>query len=138
MQQQGSWGQQQPHPGQYPTHTDSFKGSYGPGMQQQQQWNQMGSMGQQGMPVGQMGSMNQMGQMGPMNPMNPMGGVQPAGFITPEVQCQQQGHIITSRYGVVGILSAILFFPCGVLVCLMDRTEKCERCHQIFKRGLLD
>jgi hypothetical protein len=139
--QQASWGPnpQNPYPtAQMPVHTGSFNGpgTYNSGMQQQQPgWNpgmQAGSMGQQGLSLGpvQMGSINQMGQMPPV--------MTPGAFATPDVQCQQQGHIITTTYGVVGLLSAILFFPCGVIVCMMDKTERCARCHQVFRRGLLD
>lgn len=86
--------------------------SFGPGMQQPQFTGQPQMMMQQHPP--------------------------PAQYITPDMQCQQQGHVITSRFGVIGILSAFFLFPCGIIVCMMDQTEQCERCRQIFKRGLMD
>ncbi|KAG8863558.1 hypothetical protein FRB96_008298 [Tulasnella sp. 330] len=114
------------HPGSY--HQNSYNSTTGgggmPGMQQQAQWT------------------GQMGQMGPQPPMGYGGAVgQPMPMmygVTLDQQCAQQGHIITSRFGIVGILSAIFLFPCGIIVCFMDQTEKCERCHQVFKHGILD
>ncbi|KAG8997656.1 hypothetical protein FRB93_014016 [Tulasnella sp. JGI-2019a] len=120
----------------YPQHTgatyhqNSFNSAAGdrgmqPGMQQQQQWaggpNQMGQ--QQPMPYGT--------QMGPMMTGGAYG-------MTPDMQCQQQGHLISSSYGVVGLISAILLFPCGIIICMMDQKEQCSRCRHVFKHGILD
>lgn len=63
-------------------------GTYGPGMQQQYTGmypNQMGQQQQQQWHPG-------MPQMGPSQPMMPGGpGMMGSGFVTPAVQCQQQG-----------------------------------------------
>ncbi|CEL61084.1 hypothetical protein RSOLAG1IB_04324 [Rhizoctonia solani AG-1 IB] len=46
----------------------------------------------------------------------------------PEMICLQQGHIIQTRYGILGILAAVFWFPLGIGLCLIDKRTKCERC----------
>ncbi|KAG9022694.1 hypothetical protein FRB95_014298 [Tulasnella sp. JGI-2019a] len=56
----------------------------------------------------------------------------------PEMICLQAGeHIEKSKFGLVGILSAIFWFPLGVGICLLDRKIKCRRCGLTLQRGLL-
>ena len=46
----------------------------------------------------------------------------------PEMVCLQQGHIIRTKYGILGILAAVFWFPLGIGLCLLDKRTKCERC----------
>jgi len=116
-------------PGQY-TGPATPPGMYGPGMQQLWTGQYPNQMGQQHWHPG----VPQMGQ-----PMMPMAtGMMGPGYVPHEVQCRQQGHIITSQYGIIGILCAVLLFPFGIIFCRLDRKVQCETCHQIFHRGILD
>lgn len=130
--------------GMYPQYTGgpgsppgTFNG-YHPGAYHQNSFN-TGGAGDRGMPGMQPQWTGQMGQMGQQPPMGYGQPGMPMMYgVTPDQQCAQQGHIITSRFGIVGLLSAFFLFPCGIIVCFMDQTEKCERCHHIFKHGILD
>ncbi|KAF8893409.1 hypothetical protein BD779DRAFT_1048305 [Infundibulicybe gibba] len=55
----------------------------------------------------------------------------------PEMICLQAGeHQPKTRFGVVGILAAIFWFPLGVGLCLLDRKVKCQRCGKIIEDGV--
>ncbi|KAG8813600.1 hypothetical protein FRC19_002325 [Serendipita sp. 401] len=49
----------------------------------------------------------------------------------PDVHCLESGHIPRTRYGLVGILSTIFWFPLGLLVMMHDRSVECERCSRV-------
>ncbi|KAI5119811.1 hypothetical protein M0805_006944 [Coniferiporia weirii] len=46
------------------------------------------------------------------------------------------GHIYTRRFGVAGIITAVLLFPFGVILCMLDRRVACMRCGQIIEDGI--
>ncbi|KIY52412.1 hypothetical protein FISHEDRAFT_7177, partial [Fistulina hepatica ATCC 64428] len=48
-------------------------------------------------------------------------------------QCARGVHDPTSKYGVCGIITAILLFPVGLICLFADREKRCARC-----RVLLD
>ncbi|EPQ57004.1 hypothetical protein GLOTRDRAFT_137448 [Gloeophyllum trabeum ATCC 11539] len=55
----------------------------------------------------------------------------------PEMVCLQEGrHIAETRYGILGVLAAILWFPLGVGLCLLDRKVRCRRCGMMIDEGL--
>jgi len=55
----------------------------------------------------------------------------------PQMVCLQQGgHVPSTRYGVLGILAAIVWFPVGIACCLLDRRVKCARCGLTIDEGL--
>ncbi|KAF9001553.1 hypothetical protein BDQ17DRAFT_1358409 [Cyathus striatus] len=55
----------------------------------------------------------------------------------PTVICLQAGtHVPETKYGVLGILAAICWFPLGIVICLLDRRVKCTRCGLIIDEGL--
>ncbi|KAF7321716.1 hypothetical protein MKEN_00693000 [Mycena kentingensis (nom. inval.)] len=55
----------------------------------------------------------------------------------PEIVCLQRGeHIPTSTFGFLGILAAIVWFPLGVGLCLLDRRVKCQHCGKTLEDGL--
>ncbi|KAG8863557.1 hypothetical protein FRB96_008297 [Tulasnella sp. 330] len=57
----------------------------------------------------------------------------------PEMICLQAGeHIEKSKFGPIGVLAAIFWFPLGIGLCLLDRKIKCRRCGQTLQRGFLD
>ncbi|QRV79341.1 hypothetical protein RhiJN_22007 [Ceratobasidium sp. AG-Ba] len=53
----------------------------------------------------------------------------------PEMICLQQGHVVNTRYGILGILAAVFWFPLGVGLCLLDRRTKCDRCGLTIEEG---
>ncbi|CAE6482739.1 unnamed protein product [Rhizoctonia solani] len=53
----------------------------------------------------------------------------------PEMVCLQQGHIVKTRYGILGILAAVFWFPLGIGLCLLDKRTKCERCGLLIEDG---
>ncbi|CAE6535529.1 unnamed protein product [Rhizoctonia solani] len=53
----------------------------------------------------------------------------------PEMVCLQQGHIIQTRYGILGMLAAVFWFPLGIGLCLLDKRTKCERCGLMISDG---
>lgn len=53
----------------------------------------------------------------------------------PEMICLQQGHIIKTKYGILGILAAVFWFPLGIGLCLLDKRTKCERCGLLIEDG---
>ncbi|KIP08421.1 hypothetical protein PHLGIDRAFT_18938 [Phlebiopsis gigantea 11061_1 CR5-6] len=54
----------------------------------------------------------------------------------PEMVCLQQGHLPHTRYGILGVLAAVFWFPLGIGLCLLDRRVKCGRCGRIIDDGL--
>jgi len=54
----------------------------------------------------------------------------------PEMICLQEGrHITHSKFGILGILAAIVWFPFGIGLCLLDRRVVCSRCGQTIDDG---
>jgi len=52
----------------------------------------------------------------------------------PEMVCLQEGsHVEETRFGFLGILAAIIWFPFGIGLCLLDRTVTCKRCGAVIK-----
>ncbi|KAF5386244.1 hypothetical protein D9615_002657 [Tricholomella constricta] len=55
----------------------------------------------------------------------------------PEMMCLQAGmHVPQTKYGVLGILAAVFWFPLGIGLCILDRRVKCTRCGAILNDGL--
>ncbi|KAF9644780.1 hypothetical protein BDM02DRAFT_3102326 [Thelephora ganbajun] len=52
----------------------------------------------------------------------------------PEMVCLQQGsHIEETKFGLLGVLAAIFWFPIGIGLCLLDRSVTCKRCGAVIK-----
>ncbi|KAI1790166.1 hypothetical protein LXA43DRAFT_891576 [Ganoderma leucocontextum] len=70
--------------------------------------------------------------------IGPQSGFQtaPVYMMGPGVQYQQQlyamcasgNHDVTTKYGMVGILTAVFCFPIGLLALLVDKERRCVRC----------
>ncbi|KAJ7766439.1 hypothetical protein B0H14DRAFT_3510039 [Mycena olivaceomarginata] len=43
-------------------------------------------------------------------------------------QCAQGIHQPTTKYGVFGIITAVVCFPCGLIALFIDVERKCDRC----------
>ncbi|KAI0632218.1 hypothetical protein C8Q77DRAFT_1158880 [Trametes polyzona] len=43
-------------------------------------------------------------------------------------QCAAGNHDVTKKYGVCGIITAILCFPCGLICLCTDVEKRCVRC----------
>lgn len=57
----------------------------------------------------------------------------------PEMICLQEGqHITKSRFGLVGILAAIFWFPLGIACCLLDQRVTCRRCGLVLNHSFMD
>lgn len=55
----------------------------------------------------------------------------------PEMICLQQGeHIRASRFGILGVLAAVFWFPLGIGLCLLDRRVFCKRCGRVIDDGI--
>ncbi|KAH7888896.1 hypothetical protein F5I97DRAFT_764089 [Phlebopus sp. FC_14] len=55
----------------------------------------------------------------------------------PEMICLQEGaHVTQTKFGILGILAAIVWFPLGIGLCLLDRQVKCKRCGLTIDSGL--
>ncbi|KAH9026670.1 hypothetical protein EDB83DRAFT_2424966 [Lactarius deliciosus] len=55
----------------------------------------------------------------------------------PQMVCFQAGqHVPESRYGFLGVLAAIVWFPLGIGLCLLDRRVRCQRCGESLEDGL--
>ncbi|KAI0374108.1 hypothetical protein BV20DRAFT_988387 [Pilatotrama ljubarskyi] len=55
----------------------------------------------------------------------------------PQMICLQQGgHVARSKFGILGILAAVFWFPLGVGLCLLDRKVYCERCGVMLDEGV--
>ncbi|KAI0720585.1 hypothetical protein C8T65DRAFT_735912 [Cerioporus squamosus] len=42
--------------------------------------------------------------------------------------CASGNHDVTKKYGVCGIICAILLFPCGLICLFKDVEKRCVRC----------
>ncbi|KAG1752834.1 hypothetical protein EDB19DRAFT_1903221 [Suillus lakei] len=71
---------------------------------------------------------------------NPLTGEHVASLLPPdhpEMICLQQGgHVNETKFGILGILAAIIWFPLGIGLCLLDRRVKCKRCGIIIDDGI--
>ncbi|THH03054.1 hypothetical protein EW145_g6567 [Phellinidium pouzarii] len=55
----------------------------------------------------------------------------------PEMICLQEGtHVRATRYGILGILAAVFWFPLGIGLCLLDRRVVCARCGHVINGGI--
>ncbi|EPT05023.1 hypothetical protein FOMPIDRAFT_1112837 [Fomitopsis schrenkii] len=55
----------------------------------------------------------------------------------PQMECLQRGgHSPSTRFGILGVLAAIVWFPFGIACCLLDRRVKCARCGMTLDEGL--
>ncbi|TFK66541.1 hypothetical protein BDN72DRAFT_823307 [Pluteus cervinus] len=55
----------------------------------------------------------------------------------PEMICLQTGtHVPETKYGLLGILAAIFWFPLGIGICLLDRRVRCTRCGLMIDEGI--
>ncbi|KAI0266987.1 hypothetical protein BC834DRAFT_822840 [Gloeopeniophorella convolvens] len=55
----------------------------------------------------------------------------------PQMICLQAGtHVPASHYGILGVLAAIVWFPLGIGLCLLDRRVQCKRCGASLEDGL--
>ncbi|THU85710.1 hypothetical protein K435DRAFT_822345 [Dendrothele bispora CBS 962.96] len=55
----------------------------------------------------------------------------------PEMICLQSGqHVRETNFGVLGILAAVIWFPLGIGLCLLDRRVKCKRCGHVIDGGI--
>ncbi|KZP34500.1 hypothetical protein FIBSPDRAFT_846628 [Athelia psychrophila] len=56
----------------------------------------------------------------------------------PQMICLQEGrHVPHTRFGVLGLLAAVFWFPLGIGLCLLDRKTTCSRCGLRVDEGLL-
>ncbi|KAG2089862.1 uncharacterized protein F5147DRAFT_725497 [Suillus discolor] len=71
---------------------------------------------------------------------NPLTGERIASLLPPdhpEMICLQQGaHVNETKFGILGILAAIVWFPLGIGLCLLDRRVKCKRCGAVIDNGI--
>ncbi|KAG1762863.1 hypothetical protein EDD22DRAFT_889322 [Suillus occidentalis] len=71
---------------------------------------------------------------------NPLTGEHIASLLPPdhpEMICLQQGgHVNETKFGILGIMAAIIWFPLGIGLCLLDRKVKCQRCGTVIDDGL--
>ncbi|KAI0780125.1 hypothetical protein C8Q74DRAFT_1263346 [Fomes fomentarius] len=74
------------------------------------------------------------------NYVNPLSGERVVSLLPPDhpqmVCLQQGGHVSASKFGILGVLAAIFWFPLGVGLCLLDRKVYCKRCGAILDEGL--
>ncbi|KAL1939865.1 hypothetical protein VTO73DRAFT_9565 [Trametes versicolor] len=74
------------------------------------------------------------------NYINPHNGERIVSLLPPDhpqmVCLQQGGHVARSKFGILGILAAVFWFPLGVGLCLLDRKVYCERCGVTMDEGL--
>ncbi|KAG1871209.1 hypothetical protein DFJ58DRAFT_762804 [Suillus subalutaceus] len=71
---------------------------------------------------------------------NPLTGEHIASLLPPnhpEMICLQEGqHVNETKFGILGILAAIVWFPLGIGLCLLDRRVKCKRCGVVIDNGI--
>ncbi|KAG2043329.1 hypothetical protein BDR03DRAFT_941113 [Suillus americanus] len=71
---------------------------------------------------------------------NPLTGEHIASLLPPnhpEMICLQEGqHVNETKFGILGILAAIVWFPLGIGLCLLDRRVKCKRCGMVIDNGI--
>ena len=74
------------------------------------------------------------------NYVNPQTGEQIASLLPPDhpqMVCLQQGqHLRETKYGLLGVLAAVFWFPLGVGLCLLDRRVRCKRCGASLDEGI--
>ena len=72
--------------------------------------------------------------------INPRTGERVASLLPPnhpEMVCLQAGmHEPQTKFGIFGILAAIVWFPFGIGLCILDRQVRCERCGALLNDGL--
>ena len=55
----------------------------------------------------------------------------------PEMICLQEGrHVRATKYGLLGVLAAIFWFPLGIGLCMLDRRVHCSRCGLHIEEGV--
>ncbi|KZV69374.1 hypothetical protein PENSPDRAFT_753445 [Peniophora sp. CONT] len=55
----------------------------------------------------------------------------------PQMVCLQRGHHdVETRFGFLGVLAAIFWFPLGVGLCLLDRRARCRSCGEVLDAGM--
>ncbi|EIN07287.1 hypothetical protein PUNSTDRAFT_71367, partial [Punctularia strigosozonata HHB-11173 SS5] len=64
----------------------------------------------------------------PMQSMTPAANVGEQYRNNMMAQCAQGHHDPKTKYGVPGIIGAIVCFPCGLLFLLFDKERRCARC----------
>ncbi|KAL1704912.1 hypothetical protein EV121DRAFT_259127 [Schizophyllum commune] len=72
--------------------------------------------------------------------MDPQTGNQIASLLPPdhpEMICLREGqHVTKTSFGLLGIIAAVLWFPLGVGLCLVDRRTTCTRCGTVLHNGV--
>ncbi|KAH8118943.1 hypothetical protein DFH11DRAFT_1562033 [Phellopilus nigrolimitatus] len=54
----------------------------------------------------------------------------------PEMLCMREGrHVRSTRFGLLGVLAAVFWFPLGIGLCLLDRRVVCTRCGHVIDDG---
>ncbi|PWO01201.1 hypothetical protein FA09DRAFT_327161 [Tilletiopsis washingtonensis] len=48
-------------------------------------------------------------------------------------QCARGNHQLETKYGIVGILIAVICCPCGLIALCIDRKKVCTRCGVVVK-----
>ncbi|TCD69281.1 hypothetical protein EIP91_008216 [Steccherinum ochraceum] len=55
----------------------------------------------------------------------------------PQMICLQEGqHRMQTKFGVLGIIAAVVWFPFGIGLCLLDRRVRCKRCGLVLDNGV--
>ncbi|KLO11715.1 hypothetical protein SCHPADRAFT_998647 [Schizopora paradoxa] len=54
----------------------------------------------------------------------------------PQMVCLQEGHITNTKFGLLGILAAVFWFPWGIACCFLDRRVVCRRCGLVLDNGV--
>ncbi|VDB95929.1 unnamed protein product [Peniophora sp. CBMAI 1063] len=55
----------------------------------------------------------------------------------PQMVCLQRGHHdVETKFGLLGVLAAIFWFPLGVGLCLLDRRARCRSCGEVLDTGM--
>ncbi|KAI0032254.1 hypothetical protein K488DRAFT_50347 [Vararia minispora EC-137] len=55
----------------------------------------------------------------------------------PQMICLQRGHHdVETRFGLLGVLAAVFWFPLGIGLCLLDRKARCRQCGEVLDEGL--
>ncbi|TFK25242.1 hypothetical protein FA15DRAFT_668780 [Coprinopsis marcescibilis] len=71
---------------------------------------------------------------------NPVTGERITSFLPPthpEMICLQAGeHVPQTKYGILGILAAVFWFPLGIGLCLLDKHVRCSRCGLTIDDGI--
>ncbi|CDO75359.1 hypothetical protein BN946_scf184966.g27 [Trametes cinnabarina] len=74
------------------------------------------------------------------NYVNPVTGERVVSLLPPDhpqmICLQEGGHVSRSKFGILGILAAVFWFPLGVGLCLLDRKVYCERCGVMLDEGM--